>query len=72
MKTENKTEKKIISQFSTYFVYRYLPLNGTEYQAGDTINLTAKQARFHIINGFIGKTKKSFKKVQEPQIKKSS
>ncbi|MGR6871241.1 hypothetical protein ACU6U9_02785 [Pseudomonas sp. HK3] len=63
---------KYNNYFNIYYVYRYLPLNGAEYQAGDKIELTDKQARFHEINGFIGKTPKPAKKVKEPQTKQAS
>lgn len=71
-KNESGVSKEVKGPLSTYYVYRHLPHNGVPYEAGDTIELTAKQARFLIINGFIGKTKTPSKPVKEPAQKKAA
>ncbi len=50
-----------------YFVYRYLPLNGVEYQAGDQVDLSIKQARFLLTMNFIGDKPLPDKPIKEPQ-----
>ena len=67
--TKTKADVRVEPPFKKYFVYRYLPHNGTEYQKGDEIELTQKQARFHILNGFIGKSKNPSKPIREPEQK---
>ena len=64
------TNNKNKSPFNTYYAYRYLPHNGVEYYPGDEIELTDKQARFLLLNNFIGTKKLPEKPIKEPAPKK--
>ncbi|NVK42109.1 MAG: hypothetical protein HWE39_12785 [Oceanospirillaceae bacterium] len=70
MKTNNK-KQSVNGPLNTYYAHRYLPHNGVEYYPGDEIQLSSKQARFLLLNGFIGKTKQPVKPVKEPAPKKA-
>lgn len=63
----SKNNKTLVNgPLTTYYAHRYLPHNGVEYYPGDEIKLTAKQARFLLLNNFIGKTKTPAKPIKEP------
>lgn len=64
--TSNKNKTAVNGHLNTFYAHRYLPHNGVEYFPGDEIQLTAKQARFLLLNNFIGKTKHPTKPIKEP------